>query len=314
MRSARARACGRRNSPDRRVPTRNSDCTCGRLASMLGGQRRDARRRDARCSRKAWAACSCSVAVIARRTASKTWLPKRSRTSLLVGCTFGSTWSGGKSRNARRTDAGRSSQTSRSRRVHARPAATLRSSRPLTKSSCMRRSARSNPGALMNPRSDPVQRARGTGVERHERAARRRAQRPSQAAREGRPVAGITHTSLPSWRNANATLGYASAKVASHDEIRANSVLGRTQDIRDGPARFRRALPRARACPRAPQPARHPRSNRRARGLATHRRHQSRATRPSRRATAAIEAKPSPRKPSVAIASRSDATASLLVA
>ena len=83
---------------------------------------------------------------------------------------------------------------------------------------------------------------------------------------------------------------------------------------RVAPARFRRAARRERACLRVRRPARVRRPSRHVRARANPRRSWGSRETMSTCATAAIDANPSPRKPSVAIASRSDAAASLLVA
>ena len=189
--------------------------------------------------------------------------------------------------------------------IAARPRAgqqsTPRTRRPLTKSSCIRRSGRSFPGALTKPRSGH----RAPAPARRRAAAAISGLRPKTIARRSRSCSvGRHHPNLFSvvtQRESDPRIG--NAKLDSHEEMRLNSALGaRRYSRRTGT--FQRST--------------HPnlRAHRRRGRLADTTSSLARSTRApigrpgsretiSRFETAAIEAKPSPRKPSVAIDSNS---------
>ncbi len=111
----------------------------------------------------------------------------------------------GRRRRARRTADGRSSRTSHTPPTTRRRAACVRSRRPLTKRSCMRRSGRSKPGRLTNPRTATgAGRATGSSSTRV-RAPPHRRRAPSRCSSDG--DATNVQTSRPSCASVKRTSG-----------------------------------------------------------------------------------------------------------
>ena len=316
------RACARRTAALDGDGSRNERAYAAaalrdRATRRLGADRQRARR-DER-DRSAPTRQAASAALASERARRRAWkhelvharAQSRKRTSLFAGCTFTSTGAGRSRGTARRRDGGRGAARPRRPRA-SRARATCRARSGRSRRGTARRAMRARSGAP----GEPVQRAAPALARRPRARASRSPRRAARRALARAPAGCRCDATRPLCVSVNAHVR--ARQRDARERFVAAAELGRLA-LQELAARRRvevQVLDRRRVVPGAQRRGLERGGRRRlARAIAPGVRLAARrASRARARATDAIEASASPRKPSVATRSRSSSVAILLVA